>query len=158
MQTDSKDGTQLCQPHRDLCAIWNILKHITTDVGPQMMSGVFQKWMKDWEITHSLYFPHSNNRAETAVKSSKGMFQDCVSRAGSIDNDKFLKAILQYQNTPHQDCRRSPGQLVFGRTLREHIPCLPYKYAACANWCISQELKKHMVAKSGEVGKEYDTP
>ena len=34
------------------------------------MSGVFQKWMKDWEIKHrpsSAYFPRSNNRAETAV-------------------------------------------------------------------------------------------
>ena len=37
------------------------------------MSGVFQQWMKDWDITHrpsSAYFPHSNSRAETAVKSS----------------------------------------------------------------------------------------
>ena len=68
-----------------------------------MMSGVLQRWMKDWDITHrpsSAYFPHSNNRGETAVKSSKRMLQDCVSRAGSIDNDKFVKAILQYQNTP----------------------------------------------------------
>ena len=82
-----------------------------------MMSGVFQKYMKDWDITHrpsSAYFPHSNNRAERAVKLSKRMLQDCVSRAGSIDNDKFVKAILQYRNTPHQDCRRSPAQMVFG--------------------------------------------
>ena len=52
-----------------------------------------------WDIMHrpsSAYFPHSNNRAETAVKSAKRMLQDCVSRAGSIDNDKFIKAILQY--------------------------------------------------------------
>jgi hypothetical protein len=107
------DGQHLVAIMRDLCATWNIPEHITMDDGPQMMSGVFQKWMKDWEITHrpsSAYFPHSNNRAETAVKSSKRMLQDCVSRAGSIDNVKFVKAILQYRNTPHQDCRRSPAQ------------------------------------------------
>ena len=71
-----------------------------------MMSGVLQKWMKDWEITQrpsSTYFQHSNNRAETAVKSSKRMLQDFVSRAESIDNDEFVKDILQYRNTPHQD-------------------------------------------------------
>ena len=62
-----------------------------------MMSGVFQQWLKDWDITHrpsSAYFPHSNNRAETAVKSSKRMLQNSVSRSGSIDIDKFMKALL----------------------------------------------------------------
>jgi hypothetical protein len=58
------------------------------------------------------------------------MLQDCVSRAGSINNNKFMKAILQYRNTPHKEGRRSPAQMVFGRALRDHIPCLPYKYAA----------------------------
>jgi hypothetical protein len=90
-----------------------------------MMSSVFQKWMKDWDITYrpsSAYFPQSNSRAETAVNSSKRMLQDCVSRARSIDNDKFVNAVLQYRNTPHQDCRRFPTQMVFGRTLRENIP------------------------------------
>ena len=103
------DGQHLM---RDFCATWNTPEHITTDGGPQMMSGVFQKWMKDWDIKHrpsSAYFPHSNSRAATTVKSSKRMLQDCVSRAGSIDNNKFMKSILQYRNTPHQDCRRSPA-------------------------------------------------
>ena len=64
----------------------------------------------------SLIFPHSSNRAKMAVKSSKRMLQDSVSRSGSID--KFMKAVLRYRNTPHQqDYRRSPAQIVFGRTL-----------------------------------------
>jgi hypothetical protein len=49
----------------------------------------------------SAYFPHSNSRAELAVKSTKRMLQDCMTRNGSIDNDKFLRAVLQYRNTPH---------------------------------------------------------
>jgi hypothetical protein len=113
--------------------------------------------MKDWDITHrtsSAYFPHSNIRAETAVQFSKRMLQDSVSRAGSINNDKFVNAILQYPNTSHQDCRRSPAQMVFGRTLRDHIPCLPYKYAANTDWCVSQELKEWMMTKSREVDGE----
>ena len=44
--------------------------------------------------------------------------------------------------------------MVFRRTLREHIPCLPYKYAASDDWCISQELKERMMAKSREVDGE----
>ena len=69
----------------------------------------------------------------------------------SIDNDKFMKAVLQYCNTPHQDQRRSPAQMVFGITLRDHIPCLPYKYTSSADWCIMQELRERMMAKSREM-------
>ena len=122
-----------------------------------MMSCIFQIWMKDSDITlrtSSVYFPQSNVRAETAVKSSKRMLQDCGSRTGSNDNDKFVKAILQYRNMPHQDCGRSQAQMVFGRTLRDHIPCLPYKNAANADWCISQELKERIMANSREVEGE----
>ena len=35
------------------------------------------------------------------MKSSKRMLQDFVSRSGSINNDKFMKAVLQYRNTHH---------------------------------------------------------
>ena len=122
-----------------------------------MMSGIFQQCLKDWDIKHhpsSAYFPHANSRAETAVKSSKRMLQDCVSRSGSIYNNKFMKAILQYRNTPCQDCRRSPAQMVFGRPLRDQIPCIPYKYAAYPDWCMSQELRERMMAKSREVDGE----
>ena len=84
------DGKHLVTIMRDFCATWNIPEHITTDGGPQMMSGVFQKWMKEWEITHrpsSAYFPHSNSRAETAVKpkaegqsDSFGLLRERISR------------------------------------------------------------------------------
>ena len=65
-----------------------------------------------------------------------------------------MKAFLQYCNTPHQDCRRSPAQMVFGRTLRDQITSMPHKYAATANWCISQELRERKMAKSREVDGE----
>ena len=44
--------------------------------------------------------------------------------------------------------------MVFSRTLRDHIPCLPYKYAASADWCIMQEPRERMMAKSREVDGE----
>ena len=44
--------------------------------------------------------------------------------------------------------------------LRDHIPCLPYKYVATTYWCVSQELKERMMAKSREVDgeKHEETP
>jgi hypothetical protein len=83
-------------------------------------------WLRKWDVQHhpsSAYFPHSNSRAEIAVKSTKRMLQDCLTKSGDIDTDKFLRAVLQYRNTPHQDCKKSPAQMVFGRALR--LVCLP---------------------------------
>jgi hypothetical protein len=117
---------------RELFATWNIAEHITTDGGPQMMCEETQAWLKKMDIHHqpsSAYFPHSNSRAELAIKSTKRMMQDCMARNGSLDKDKFLRAVLQYCNTPHQDCKKSPAQMVFGRALRDYIPALPFKYA-----------------------------
>jgi hypothetical protein len=85
---------------------------------------------------------------ELAVKSTKRMMQDCIARNGSLDNDKFLRAVLEYRNTPHQDCKKSPAQMVFGHALRDYIPALPFKYAPSADWCMTQELRERMLAKS----------
>ena len=38
---------------------------------------------------------------------------------GSLNNDKFLRAILQLRNTPDHDCNVSPVQILFGRPLRD---------------------------------------
>ena len=36
---------------------------------------------------------------------------------GSLDNDKFLRAILR--NTPDLDCNLSPAEILFGKPLRD---------------------------------------
>jgi len=38
---------------------------------------------------------------------------------GSLDNDNFLRAILQRRNTPDPDCDLSPAQIIFGKPLRD---------------------------------------
>ena len=37
---------------------------------------------------------------------------------------------------------------------KDHIPCLPFKYAANNYLCVSQELKERIMAKSREVEGE----
>ena len=40
---------------------------------------------------------------------------------GSLDHDRFLRAMLQLRNTPDPDCNISPAQIVFGRPLRDTL-------------------------------------
>ena len=48
----------------------------------------------------------------------KRILLSCIGPSGSLDTDKFLYGMLQLRNTPDNDCKVSPAQIVFGRPLR----------------------------------------
>ena len=48
----------------------------------------------------SAYHPHSNLRAETAVKSGKRLLLDNTRSDRSPDMDKVTRALMQHRNTP----------------------------------------------------------
>ena len=76
----------------------------------------------------SSYFAHSNSRAKLAVKMDKRLLIDNMGQDGQVKTDKFLRAMLQYRNTPHPDTRLSPAQIVHGRYMRDFIPVVDDKY------------------------------
>ena len=62
-----------------------------------MTSDVFQKSVKAWGVCHRLrssYNPHSNCRPELAVKVGKKLLRDNAGPGGSLDTDKFMRAVL----------------------------------------------------------------
>ena len=67
----------------------------------------------------SAYFPHSNGRAEVAVKTVKRLLMVQLSPNGDLNNDCFLHAILLLRNTPYPDCGVSPSEVVFGHPLQD---------------------------------------
>ena len=86
------------------------------------MADSTQKFLVQWNIRHrvsSAYHPQSNGRAEVAVKSAKRLLRSNVGPCGTLDNDKFLRAMLQLRNTPDSDCKISPAEIIFGRPLRD---------------------------------------
>ena len=68
-------ATDLVKTMKDYFSIFGIADHFSSDSGPQFRSSQFKQFLTSWGVTKhrvcSSYHPHSNLRAETAVKSGK---------------------------------------------------------------------------------------
>ena len=121
------DGLSLVRGCRELFATFGVAEEISSDGGPQFVSGAFKKFTEDWGVKRrqSLgYNPQSNGRAEVAVKVMKRILTENVSESGSLDTDKILKALLCYKNTPDES-GLSPAMILMGRQLRDSLPAIP---------------------------------
>ena len=81
------------------------------------------------------------------VKSGKRILMDNMSPDGKLNTDKFLRAMLQYRNTPQPDTRMSPAQIVYGRYLRDFIPVVNDKYEPKQEWALVQEYRERALAR-----------
>ena len=148
------DSKSLVRNLREWCETFNIPEEIATNGGPQMTSTVFLDALKAWGIRHRLsssYYPHSNCRAELAVKSGKRLLRENMGPDGTLDTNWFMRAIMQFRNTPMQDCKRSPAQIVFGRQLRDFLPTLLHKYEPAQDWTVTQEYRERTLARKREL-------
>ena len=123
---------------------------LASDGGKEYVAKVTTDFMKLWGCHHRLssaYNPHSNQRAEVAVKVAKRIIRQNTNPNGSLDNDKFSRAILNYRNTPMKDIGLSPAQILFNRPLKDHLPILPGKYKPRKEWRLNQESRELALAK-----------
>ena len=107
---------------RSYFATFGVPEEISSDGGPEFTAFVTQDFMRKWDIKHrvsSVYFPQSNGRAEVAVKAAKRLLMSNISPNGDLNNDSFLRALLQLRNTRDPDCDLSPAEIVFGHPLRD---------------------------------------
>merc|ERR1711954_113634 len=136
------DAKALVKILRQHFVTFGVPVEVSSDGGPQMISSEVEKFFSKWGVRHrvsSAYFPHSNNRAETAVKTCKRLLMENMDDQGELDTDNFGRAMLEYRNTPNPDTRLSLAQVVFGRNIRDFIPVLPYKYEPRQEWSLLQE-------------------
>ncbi|KAJ8356489.1 hypothetical protein SKAU_G00192830 [Synaphobranchus kaupii] len=119
--SDMGGSAGLVRHLRAFFGTFGVPEELSSDGGPEFTAGLTQDFLRLWGVRHrlsSVSFPQSNGRAEVAVKSAKRLLMSNTGPTGSLNHDRFLRAIIQLRNTPDPDCNLSPAQIVFGRPLR----------------------------------------
>ena len=107
---------------RTLFATFGVPLNMSSDGGPELSATATDDFLSRWGVHHresAAYNPQSNGRAEVAVKKAKRLLKSCIGPVGSLNNDKFLRGMLQLRNTPDPQCKLSPAQVLFGHPLRD---------------------------------------
>ena len=138
---------------------FGVPEQLSSDGGPEFTADTTQEFLRKWGVSHrisSAYHPQSNGRAEVAVKTVKRLMRSNTSAHGSLDTDRFLRAMLQLRNTPDPDCGQSPSEIVFGRLLRDNLSFTSYKSRATYSrrwqnaWALKEDALRARFARTAE--------
>ena len=130
-------ATGLIKRLRETFVTFGIPEELSSDGGSEFTAGKTQEFLTSWGVRHrisSVANPHSNCRAEIAVKTVKRMLMDNTGATGSLDTDKFQRAMLVYRNSIDPETRASPALVVFGRPIRDAIPIPMGRYCPHSTW------------------------
>ena len=139
-------SSDLIKSLKEYFCVFGVAEHFSSDDGPQFRSTAFKEFLRTWGVTEhrvsSAYHPHSNLRAETAVKSGKRLLLDNTRSDGSPDMDKVTRALMQHRNTPDTEYGLSAAQLVFGRPIRDFLPIKPGQFSPSEVWVDTREKRE----------------
>ena len=66
--------------------------------------------------------------------------------SGSLNCDKFSRAILEYRNTPCRDLGVSPSNILFGRNLKDHLPSTTDNLKVRREWRFDRDMREQALA------------
>ena len=142
---------------REIFMTYGTPEEISSDGGPQFKSINFDTFLKSWGVKHrisSADYPQSNGRSEVGVQSMKRILHDNINNDGSLHSDKVALAILQYRNTPLQDIKLSPAQILLHRQLRDGIPTHPSLHKPHKDWLITAHQRENALANRNRLVTE----
>lgn len=137
---------------RRLLASYGVSEELSSDGGPQFTSNALQQFLKDWGVKFRLSsanYPQSNGRAELAVKTAKRIIQENTTH-GTLNNDKVIRALLQYRNTPLPHIGLSRAQILLHQQLREHVPSDPQYYRLHKQWLVAAKQRENALSHRNE--------
>ena len=135
-------------------ATFDIPEESSSDGQPQFESEAFRNFLRTWGIhfrLSSVGYAQSNGRAEVGVKTMKRLLHNNVSPDGSLNNNKVLRALLEYRNTPLPDIKLSPAQILFHRQLKDGIPTHRNQYHLHKKWIIAANKREKIFAQKNKV-------
>ena len=148
----AKKGTskELLKILRSYVGTFGTMAELSSDGAAVYVSQEVQEFMKLYGIRHRVSAArnsHSNQAAEGSVKVAKRLIRDNTGVDGSLDTDKFVRALLAHRNTPALDTGVSPAEVVFGRRIKEFLPISPGKLKLNPEWAKTLELRERALAR-----------
>ena len=146
----SNKAESLIQRLREIFITFGVPEELSSDGGSQFTAGITQEFLKSWGVHHrlsSVANPHSNNRAEVAVKTCKKMLMANTGPTGSLNVDAFQRAMLIYRNSIDPETKTSPAMIVFGHPTRDPIPTPLGCYCPHQTWQETMANREKALAK-----------
>ena len=136
-RNNDSGSTGLVKLLREMFTTFGIAEELTSDGGPEFMAHEVKNFLAKYGVRHrvsSVGNPHSNQRAEVGIKSMKRLIRGNLGPSGSLDDDSFAQATLQYHNTPLQSTGLLPAVALFGYPIRDFLPLTRKTYAPSIQW------------------------
>ena len=150
LQLKRDTSQELVTALRNYFSVFGIAELLSSDGASIFTSSTFTEFCRRWGVAQrisSAYFPRSNKRAEVAVKQAKRLVSDSLGPGGSLDTDALARALLAHRNTQDPLTGLSPAQVVFGRRLRDFLPCSPGQYEPRPEWRLTADRRELAHAK-----------
>ena len=148
-QLPNDNSAEVIKTLRNYFTTWGVARSFSSDGDSVFTSRELRDWLQRWDVDQRLsssYYPRSNKRAEVAVKSGKRMIMSNVGSGGTLDTDRVARALLQHRNCPDPTTELSPAQIVFGRTLKDHLPIQPGALHVRQEWRLDAERREQALA------------
>ena len=119
---DDSSNKSVINHTKSILARHGIPTQIISDNDPQYASEEYQRFVKEWGISHTItspHYPQANGMAEKFVQIVKRL----LNKATQDNQDPYM-SLLIHRNTKI-DNLASPAQMLMGRRLRTNLPVIP---------------------------------
>jgi hypothetical protein len=144
------DSAHVIEVLRSYFSRWGVAREITNDGASVLTSVAVKDFLARWGVKQrvsSAYYPRANKRSELAVKAAKRLIMGNLGPRGTLDTDRFARALMEHRNAVDPLTGLSPAMVLFGRELKGFLPAQMAKYQPRKEWRLEADLREQAHAK-----------